>query len=91
MIEWSDVDIAVRDAVREFVDKEVRPYIDDLESGDMEPYPIVRKLFSTFGIDEMARSRCPSGWIGCGPARRRSPAVAAACSATVVRPEWVSF
>ncbi|BBY67291.1 acyl-CoA dehydrogenase family protein [Mycolicibacterium helvum] len=55
MIEWSDVDIAVRDAVREFVDKEVRPYIDDLESGDMEPYPIVRKLFSTFGIDEMAR------------------------------------
>ncbi len=55
MIEWSDVDIAVRDAVREFVDKEVRPHIDALESGDMEPYPIVRKLFATFGIDEMAR------------------------------------
>ena len=55
MIEWSDVDIAVRDAVREFVDKEVRPHIDALESGDMEPYPIVRKLFTTFGIDEMAR------------------------------------
>jgi alkylation response protein AidB-like acyl-CoA dehydrogenase len=55
MIEWSDVDIAVRDAVREFVDKEVRPHIDELESGDLEPYPIVRKLFSTFGIDEMAR------------------------------------
>ncbi|WP_445170303.1 acyl-CoA dehydrogenase family protein [Mycolicibacterium sp. Dal123E01] len=55
MIEWSDVDIAVRDAVREFVDKEVRPHLDELESGDMEPYPIVRKLFSSFGIDEMAR------------------------------------
>ncbi|EHB44700.1 Butyryl-CoA dehydrogenase [Mycolicibacterium rhodesiae JS60] len=55
MIEWSDVDIAVRDAVREFVDKEVRPHIDALESGDMEPYPIVRKLFATFGIGEMAR------------------------------------
>jgi alkylation response protein AidB-like acyl-CoA dehydrogenase len=55
MIEWSDVDLAVRDAVREFVDKEVRPHLDALESGDMEPYPIVRKLFSTFGIDEMAR------------------------------------
>ncbi|MCV7178993.1 acyl-CoA dehydrogenase family protein [Mycolicibacterium sphagni] len=55
MIEWSDVDIAVRDAVREFVDKEVRPHIDELESGDLEPYPIVRKLFATFGIDEMAR------------------------------------
>lgn len=55
MIEWSDVDIAVRDAVREFVDKEVRPHIDELESGDLEPYPIVRKLFATFGIGEMAR------------------------------------
>ncbi|WP_328357138.1 acyl-CoA/acyl-ACP dehydrogenase [Mycobacterium sp. NBC_00419] len=55
MIEWSDVDLAVRDAVREFVDKEVRPHIDELESGDMEPYPLVRKLFAAFGIDEMAR------------------------------------
>lgn len=55
MLEWSDVDIAVRDAVREFVDKEIRPNIDALESGDMEPYPIVRKLFSAFGIDVMAR------------------------------------
>ena len=55
MLEWSDVDIAVRDAVREFVDKEIRPHIDALESGDMEPYPIVRKLFAAFGIDAMAR------------------------------------
>ncbi|MDX1886162.1 acyl-CoA dehydrogenase family protein [Mycolicibacterium sp. 120270] len=55
MLEWSDVDIAVRDAVREFVDKEVRPHVDALESGEMEPYPIIRKLFATFGIDAMAR------------------------------------
>ncbi|KUI00979.1 acyl-CoA dehydrogenase family protein [Mycobacterium sp. IS-3022] len=55
MLEWSDVDLAVRDAVREFVDKEIRPHVDALESGDMEPYPIVRKLFATFGITEMAR------------------------------------
>ncbi|CAN7412392.1 acyl-CoA dehydrogenase family protein [Mycolicibacterium frederiksbergense] len=55
MLEWSDVDIAVRDAVREFVDKEIRPHIDALESGDMEPYPIIRKLFTAFGIDAMAR------------------------------------
>lgn len=55
MLEWSDVDIAVRDAVREFVDKEIRPHIDALESGDMEPYPLIRKLFSAFGIDAMAR------------------------------------
>lgn len=55
MIEWSDVDIAVRDAVREFVDKEIRPHVDELESGEMEPYPLVRKLFATFGIAEMSR------------------------------------
>ncbi|MFI5511519.1 acyl-CoA dehydrogenase family protein [Mycobacterium sp. NPDC051804] len=55
MLEWTDVDLAVRDAVREFVDKEIRPHVDDLESGDMEPYPIIRKLFATFGIADMAR------------------------------------
>lgn len=55
MLDWSDVDLAVRDAVREFVDKEIRPHLDELESGDMEPYPIVRKLFATFGIDAMAK------------------------------------
>jgi alkylation response protein AidB-like acyl-CoA dehydrogenase len=55
MLEWSDVDIAVRDAVREFVDKEIRPHLDELEDGDMPPYPIIRKLFTTFGIDAMAK------------------------------------
>uniref|UniRef100_A0A5Q5BL47 Acyl-CoA dehydrogenase-like protein n=2 Tax=unclassified Mycobacterium TaxID=2642494 RepID=A0A5Q5BL47_MYCSS len=55
MLEWSDVDLAVRDAVREFVDKEIRPHVDALESGEMEPYPVIRKLFSTFGIDAMAK------------------------------------
>lgn len=55
MLDWSDVDIAVRDAVREFVDKEIRPHVDALESGEMEPYPIIRKLFAAFGIADMAR------------------------------------
>jgi alkylation response protein AidB-like acyl-CoA dehydrogenase len=55
MLEWSAVDLAVRDAVREFVDKEIRPHVDALESGDVEPYPVIRKLFTTFGIDAMAR------------------------------------
>jgi alkylation response protein AidB-like acyl-CoA dehydrogenase len=55
MLDWSDVDLAVRDAVREFVEKEIRPHVDELESGDMEPYPIIRKLFATFGIADMAR------------------------------------
>ncbi|OBK73508.1 acyl-CoA dehydrogenase family protein [Mycobacterium sp. 1165178.9] len=54
MIEWSDTDLMVRSAVRQFVDKEIRPHLDELETGEMSPYPIVRKLFSQFGLDAMA-------------------------------------
>src|SRR5947209_2636265 len=44
----------VRDAVRQFVDKEIRPHLDELETGALSPYPIARKLFSQFGLDAMA-------------------------------------
>ena len=54
MFEWSDTDLMVRDAVRQFVDKEIRPNLDELESGQLSPYPIARKLFSQFGLDAMA-------------------------------------
>lgn len=54
MIEWSENDLMIRDAVRAFIDKEVRPNVDALESGEMLPYPVIRKLFSQFGIDVMA-------------------------------------
>jgi alkylation response protein AidB-like acyl-CoA dehydrogenase len=54
MIEWSDTDLMVRDTVRQFIDKEIRPHLDALESGEMSPYPLARKLFSQFGLDVMA-------------------------------------
>src|ERR1700756_4660484 len=54
MIEWSESDLLIRDAVREFIDKELRPNVDALESGEMLPYPIIRKLFSEFGLDLIA-------------------------------------
>jgi alkylation response protein AidB-like acyl-CoA dehydrogenase len=54
MIEWSESDLLIRDAVRGFIDKELRPNIDALESGEMTPYPIIRKLFSEFGLDVLA-------------------------------------
>lgn len=54
MIEWSDSDIAVRDAVRGWIDKEVRPHLDQLETGELPPYDLVRKFFADFGIDAMA-------------------------------------
>ena len=54
MIEWSETDLLVRDTVRQFVDKEIRPNLDALETGEMPPYPIARKLFSQFGLDVLA-------------------------------------
>jgi alkylation response protein AidB-like acyl-CoA dehydrogenase len=44
----------IRDAIREFVDKEVRPHVDRLESGELPPYDVIRKMFATFGIGAMA-------------------------------------
>jgi alkylation response protein AidB-like acyl-CoA dehydrogenase len=54
MFEWSDTDIIMRDTVRGFIEKEIRPHLDELESGALSPYPIARKLFSEFGLDVMA-------------------------------------
>jgi alkylation response protein AidB-like acyl-CoA dehydrogenase len=57
MIEWSDEHRMIREAVRRFVDDEVRPHVDELEHGDLPPYDILRKLFATFGMDALARDR----------------------------------
>jgi alkylation response protein AidB-like acyl-CoA dehydrogenase len=54
MFEWSDTDLIMRDTVRGFIDKEIRPQLDALETGELSPYPIVRKLFSEFGLDVLA-------------------------------------
>jgi acyl-CoA dehydrogenase len=57
MIDWTDEQQMIRDAVKRFVDEEVRPHVDELEHGDLPPYDILRKLFATFGMDQMARDR----------------------------------
>ena len=45
----------IRDAVRQFVDNEIRPHREELEHGDLPPYDLLRKLYQTFGMDSMAR------------------------------------
>jgi alkylation response protein AidB-like acyl-CoA dehydrogenase len=57
MIEWSDEQVMVRDAIRAFIEKEIKPNLDELEHGDTPPYEILRKLYRTFGMDAMARDR----------------------------------
>ena len=57
MIQWSEQHEMIRDAVRRFVEAEIVPNLEELEHGDTPPYEVLRKLISTFGMDEMARSR----------------------------------
>lgn len=81
MIEWSETDLLMRDSVRAFMDKEIRPNIDALEHGDLPPYDIARKLFSEFGIDVMAaeagktyldNERRKAGWTAAGEPKPES-------------------
>jgi len=55
MYEWSEEHRAIAEAVRRFVDDEIRPVLDDLEFGDLAPYGILRAMFKTFGMDQLAR------------------------------------
>ena len=55
MFEWSEEQLAIRDAVRRFVEEEVKPNVEELEHGDTPPYDVIRKLYRTFGLDVMAR------------------------------------
>src|SRR5262245_61954036 len=57
MFEWSEEQVMIRDAVRQFVEAEIVPVRDELEHGDLPPYDILRKLYATFGMDSMARER----------------------------------
>src|SRR3954452_6228030 len=55
MFEWSEEHKMIRDAVRQFVEAEIVPKRDELEHGDLPPYDLLRKLYTTFGMDQMAR------------------------------------
>jgi alkylation response protein AidB-like acyl-CoA dehydrogenase len=57
VFKWSDEQLMIRDAVRQFVEAEIAPKREELEHGDLPPYDILRKLFATFGLDVMARER----------------------------------
>ena len=57
MIEWSESQQMIRDAVRKFVETEIKPRLEELEHGDAPPYDVLRKMIRTFGMDEMARQR----------------------------------
>ena len=57
MYEWSEEHQMMRDAMRRFVEAEIVPNLEELEHGDTPPYEVLRKLWSTFGMDAAARDR----------------------------------
>ncbi len=57
MIEWSEQHLMIRDAMRRFIEAEIKPRLEELEHGDTPPYDVLRKMMRTFGLDEMARMR----------------------------------
>ena len=55
MIEWNETQLAIRDMVRRFVESEIKPQLEELEHGETPPYDVLRKMFATFGLREMAK------------------------------------
>jgi acyl-CoA dehydrogenase len=56
MFDFTEEQKMVRQMLRKWVNAELAPNLEALESGEMLPYPLVRKFMKTFGIDEMART-----------------------------------
>lgn len=54
MYEWNEEEVMIQDAVRKFIDKEVKPKLNEIEHGDLPPYEILRKMIRTFGMDVMS-------------------------------------
>src|SRR5690242_19967527 len=57
MIEWTEQHKQIRDMLRRFVEAEIAPNREELEFGDTPPYAVLRKLMTTFGVDEMAKAQ----------------------------------
>jgi alkylation response protein AidB-like acyl-CoA dehydrogenase len=57
MIEWSEQHLMIRDAVRKFVEAEIKPRVHEFEHGDTPPYDVLRRMMQAFGMDQVARAR----------------------------------
>jgi alkylation response protein AidB-like acyl-CoA dehydrogenase len=57
MIEWSEQHLMIRDAIRKFVEAEIKPRLQEFEHGDTPPYDVLRTMMRSFGIDEVAKQR----------------------------------
>ncbi len=56
MYEWSQEHELLRAAMKDFVTREIVPLKPELEHGDLPPYDVLRTLYRTFGMDDLART-----------------------------------
>jgi acyl-CoA dehydrogenase len=54
MYEWSEEHLAIQSVFRRWIDEKVRPQLDALEHEGMPPYDILRDMYATFGLKDMA-------------------------------------
>ena len=73
MIEWNETQVAIRDAIRRFVETEVKPKREALDREEVLPYEVLRSFFNTFGIGDMNLAR---GQSDLARAKRREEAAA---------------
>ena len=73
MIEWNETHTAIRDAIRKFVEAEVKPIREALEREELSPYDVLRKFFATFGVGDMNLAK---GQSELARARKREEAIA---------------
>ncbi|MCP4867803.1 MAG: acyl-CoA dehydrogenase [Proteobacteria bacterium] len=52
--QWNDMHLMVRDMMKKFCADELVPHLDALDTEQMLAYPIMRKMFDSFGIAEMS-------------------------------------
>jgi len=57
MFAWNDTHLMVRDMIRGFCTDHLIPNLDALDTEQMLPYPIMRKMFDDFGMGEMQVSQ----------------------------------
>ena len=56
MFEFSDEQKMAQRMLRQWCEKELAPNVAAMEKGEILPYTLARKLWATFGADEMARA-----------------------------------
>ncbi len=52
--QWNEMHLMVRDMLRKFCAEELIPHLDALDTEQMLPYPVMRKMFDSFGMGEMS-------------------------------------